>query len=78
MTTTGYLGKCSTKSCRHATRVADYALSAECPEHGRYRLEPIWGETVADIKCGASCRNATGPSCDCSCGGHNHGMGHAG
>lgn len=23
--------------------------------------------------CGAKCRNSTGPSCTCSCGGHNHG-----
>lgn len=23
--------------------------------------------------CGAKCRNSAGPSCTCSCGGHNHG-----
>lgn len=26
-------------------------------------------------KCGAKCRHATGPTCDCSCGGKFHGVG---
>lgn len=26
--------------------------------------------------CGAKCLGATGPSCDCSCGGRNHGGAH--
>lgn len=28
-----------------------------------------------DTTCGARCRNATGPQCDCSCDGENHGAG---
>ena len=31
---------------------------------------------VADITCGGKCRSSRGPSCDCSCGGVNHGCGH--
>ena len=27
--------------------------------------------------CGAKCLNSKGPSCECSCGGANHGSGHA-
>lgn len=27
-------------------------------------------------KCGAKCQNATGPSCECECGGKNHGGNH--
>lgn len=27
-------------------------------------------------QCGARCTSATGPSCDCRCGGANHGSGH--
>lgn len=27
------------------------------------------------VKCGAKCRNATGPACECSCRGVNHGRG---
>lgn len=33
----------------------------------------IRGTYVADMKCGAKCMGATGPSCECSCGGKNHG-----
>jgi hypothetical protein len=28
-------------------------------------------------KCGGKCLNASGPSCECSCSGKNHGAGHA-
>jgi len=27
----------------------------------------------ADVPCDGRCTNATGPNCDCSCNGHNHG-----
>lgn len=27
-------------------------------------------------KCSAKCQNATGPSCECECGGKNHGGAH--
>lgn len=76
MTITGYLAKCPTKGCRHATH-SDTNGCGTCPEHGRYILSPVWGVEVPEIKCGAKCRSATGPACDCSCGGHNHGVGHA-
>ena len=32
---------------------------------------------VNDHVCNAKCTNATGPCCECSCGGKNHGAGHA-
>lgn len=35
--------------------------------HGRVSTEP----------CGAKCLSATGPNCECSCGGKNHGANHA-
>jgi hypothetical protein len=70
------LGRCSAKGCKHSTRSESGAFSAECPEHGRYRLENVIAYEVPEIKCGASCRNAVGPSCDCSCGGANHGCNH--
>jgi hypothetical protein len=78
MKITGHIGRCAAKGCKHTARVAADAQrrSGDCPEHGRYLLDPIWGEHT-DAKCGARCRNAVGPSCDCSCGGENHGMGHA-
>ena len=49
---------------------------AQCPEHGKlYRLQLVKGSYREDIKCTSRCWNATGPSCDCSCGGANHGAG---
>lgn len=38
-------------------------------------LRLIQGRFVPDHKCGARCRNSKGPTCDCSCGGANHGQG---
>lgn len=35
----------------------------------------IFTETDRPTKCGAMCRNAKGPMCDCSCKGENHGAG---
>lgn len=32
--------------------------------------------THSEKLCGAKCLGATGPSCDCSCGGKNHGGAH--
>lgn len=54
------------------------AVSARCAEHGVYRLRPLNGRTVEAIKCDARCTGATGPKCDCSCGGANHGADHGG
>ena len=52
-------------------------VAARCPEHGVYRLQLVKGRLAPDHKCDARCTTATGPSCDCSCGGENHGMAHA-
>lgn len=47
-----------------------------CPSCGRpaklTRMVVTYNEKV---KCGAKCRNATGPACECSCRGVNHGRG---
>lgn len=36
----------------------------------------IYGE-VTHKGCGSACRNAKGGSCECACGGDNHGISHA-
>tara|TARA_Y100000310_G_scaffold140673_1_gene140087 strand:+ start:463 stop:846 length:384 start_codon:yes stop_codon:yes gene_type:complete len=33
----------------------------------------IKGRIVESVPCADKCINATGPSCDCACGGENHG-----
>jgi hypothetical protein len=35
----------------------------------------LQGHTRADVRCNAVCTHARGHSCDCSCGGANHGAG---
>lgn len=48
-----------------------------CPDCGaRVVLTAVKGRYRPEITCGAKCRNAVGPSCDCSCGGANHGCNH--
>lgn len=49
-----------------------------CAEHQRvFPLRAVKGRFVESIICTAKCRNATGPNCNCSCGGANHGAGHS-
>ena len=68
------LGRC--KSCKTPVRVDAWVGSAACPGCGtRVKLDRVIGVTTSK-KCGARCLNAVGPSCDCSCGGFNHGGGH--
>lgn len=40
------------------------------------RADRMNGKHVAEIPCNAKCTSATGPNCDCSCGGSNHGAAH--
>ena len=39
--------------------------------------KPVIGKFRADKKCNGFCLAATGHSCECSCGGKNHGAGHS-
>ena len=48
-----------------------------CPEHGAFVLKFMKGHLAPDHECDARCTGATGPNCDCACGGENHGMAHA-
>jgi hypothetical protein len=70
------IGRCRVKGCKHTTRRDDRGSFGTCPEHGQYRLEYTFGY-FSDHPCNAKCMGAVGPSCDCSCGGANHGRNHA-
>lgn len=49
-----------------------------CPNgHKMFRLQQIEGTFSEDFKCDSRCLNAKGRKCTCSCGGMNHGRGHA-
>lgn len=53
----------------------DGSLSVACLCGGRARFAPLHGR-VSEQKCGARCMASTGPSCECACGGKNHGRSH--
>jgi hypothetical protein len=54
-------------------------IGAWCTEHNRH-LD--WTQLVGRVKpereCNGVCMGAVGPSCDCACGGENHGKNHVG
>ena len=53
-----------------------YALLGQCACGHRVRVERVTkGSKASKHKCGGICRHAKGPSCDCLCGGVNHGAG---
>jgi len=52
-----------------------FTVCAGCGE--RFQLRRLLGKVVADKACGGRCMSATGPSCECACGGANHGANHA-
>jgi hypothetical protein len=52
------------------------SLWLTCPAGHSVEFRRLKGH-VTDQACGAKCMGATGPSCDCSCGGHKHGASHA-
>ncbi len=56
----------------------NYPAAPACPVcGGEMRGQPIRGTTRPDIPCNARCTGAVGSSCDCACGGANHGAAHA-
>lgn len=55
-------------------------VSCSCFDRSRnvntlIQLERVRAAAVNTHECGARCRNSTGPSCECSCKGQNHGAG---
>ena len=59
-----------------------HAIRLSCPVCGRdvWNLElharGIYGSYVEEKICDGRCMGATGPTCECSCGGLNHGRNH--
>lgn len=48
-----------------------------CPTCRRYRqMTTVTGHYNPEHVCNSKCMGAVGPSCDCSCGGQNHGGAH--
>jgi hypothetical protein len=50
------------------------SIVIDCRACGKPRIaSQIRGRFSAKHECGARCMASTGPSCECSCGGKNHG-----
>lgn len=61
-----------------AFRVGHEGVFARCTEgHKFFKLNRIEGTYSKDHKCDSRCLDAKGHKCTCSCGGMNHGRGHA-
>lgn len=63
----------------HEYNIGDTScLVVGCRGCGKPRVaRQVLGVFVAHKGCDARCQSATGHTCECSCGGKNHGAGHA-
>ena len=54
-----------------------WSLGLHCLSHKReLAWTPVNGHYSAEHVCDSRCMNATGPNCECGCGGANHGRGY--
>lgn len=47
------------------------------PSRTWIRFRPLAATYVEGVRCTRTCHNATSITCECACGGKNHGRGHA-
>lgn len=75
-----YIGTCRSCKTTFAVRVANGLFATErriCPECGDWTTVTQVIGNVSTVKdCDARCLNAKRSSCECSCGGANHGGGY--
>lgn len=71
-----FIGKCPVCKTVHVKEDTPSYTAWTRPCCGRkVSLKPVLAR-VTDHKCGPKCTSALGPSCDCECGGKNHGADH--
>lgn len=69
-------GRSSSYRDRHdLARFILQAVPSGC-EHESRTFALISGSFSESVKCGPKCRSAVGASCECECGGENHGASH--
>ena len=70
------LGRC--RVCKRPRRAdgPTWLPAVRCECGATVKLAVVVGYMDERVRCGALCRNAVGPSCDCACGGANHGANH--
>lgn len=59
-------------------KAPDGSIGVACRGCGKAKYaKRVIGKLKPDHKCDARCLSATGHSCECACGGKNHGASHA-
>jgi hypothetical protein len=61
---------------KHALAAYVGSVCRACGAAYSYKINVVKGVLVESKPCGSRCMGATGPSCECSCAGANHGAGH--
>ena len=69
----GRCRSCKTVTIRETRFHSGSKITCGCGE--RVQLKGMWG-TESTKECNDKCMGAVGPSCECSCGGRNHGGRH--
>lgn len=69
----GKCRSCKTVICRETIWRSGSNVKCQCGQV--VKLRAIFGNTSSK-RCDARCTSATGPNCDCQCGGKNHGGDH--
>lgn len=82
------IGRCAVKGCNHIIRKSLYEIQNapeqwndfRCTTHPKYPIQykELKGTFNPEHKCDDRCTHAKGHTCDCSCGGANHGIAWAG
>ena len=81
-----WIGRCPAADCQCAKHVETPAnapeywrpwhLALECQKHAKRLVwQKVNGKFSRAHVCDVRCMTATGPDCECSCGGANHGRG---
>lgn len=66
--------------CTDGSNGNELSYVGPCPDCGQRKMirgQAVRGTIAPSVRCDARCEGARGPNCECSCGGANHGAGHA-
>jgi hypothetical protein len=67
----GKCRSCKTVIARESMMWSDDKIKCECGTV--VTLRGVWGKLNEEKHCSDKCMGATGPACECACGGENHG-----
>lgn len=61
------------RTCRATWTAATEARAHQDSTGHQVEFVSVWGSISEAAKCGGACLTATGPDCECQCGGQHHG-----